>query len=57
VAEMVETEQQLAALRSAGCDYVQGFLLARPAPAENLRRDLKGAPATGLSLIKVSSLV
>ncbi|QSI76885.1 MULTISPECIES: putative bifunctional diguanylate cyclase/phosphodiesterase [Niveibacterium] len=30
VAEGVETRAQLTQLRRAGCDYVQGFLLARP---------------------------
>jgi diguanylate cyclase (GGDEF)-like protein len=34
VAEGVETEEQLTELRRLGCDSVQGFLLARPAPPE-----------------------
>lgn len=34
VAEGVETEAQLAFLRGIGCDAAQGFLLARPQPAE-----------------------
>ncbi|GGC10918.1 putative bifunctional diguanylate cyclase/phosphodiesterase [Cellulomonas carbonis] len=32
VAEGVETAEQLAALRAAGCRHVQGYLLGRPAP-------------------------
>jgi EAL domain-containing protein (putative c-di-GMP-specific phosphodiesterase class I)/FixJ family two-component response regulator len=36
VAEGVETEAQLAALRRARCDIAQGFLVARPAPAAEL---------------------
>jgi diguanylate cyclase (GGDEF)-like protein len=36
VAEGVETEEQLAELRRLGCDSVQGFLLARPAPPQDL---------------------
>lgn len=36
VAEGVETEEQLMFLREAGCDAVQGFLLARPVPPETL---------------------
>jgi diguanylate cyclase (GGDEF)-like protein len=33
VAEGVETEEQLAGLRARGCDTMQGFLFAKPAPA------------------------
>jgi diguanylate cyclase (GGDEF)-like protein len=33
IAEGVETEEQLAKVRSAGCESAQGFLLARPMPA------------------------
>ena len=33
-AEGVETEQQLALVRAAGCDVVQGFLLGRPVDGE-----------------------
>ncbi|MFN8076228.1 MAG: diguanylate cyclase [Kineosporiaceae bacterium] len=36
VAEGVETEDQLAALAGRGATVVQGFLLARPVPAEGL---------------------
>jgi diguanylate cyclase len=36
-AEGVETPRQLAMLRSNGCTFVQGFLLARPIPPEQLR--------------------
>jgi EAL domain-containing protein (putative c-di-GMP-specific phosphodiesterase class I) len=32
IAEGVETREQLEAIREMGCDYGQGFLLARPAP-------------------------
>ena len=34
VAEGVETEEQLQALRELGCDLLQGFHIARPMPAE-----------------------
>jgi len=36
VAEGVESEAQLALLRAAGCDYAQGYVIARPAPAAQL---------------------
>lgn len=36
VAEGVETSQQLALLRDLGCDEVQGFLLGRPMPVEEM---------------------
>ena len=43
VAEGVETEEQLAILRSEGCDYIQGFLLGRPQPPEEFVSLLKPA--------------
>jgi diguanylate cyclase (GGDEF)-like protein/PAS domain S-box-containing protein len=36
VAEGVETEDQLALLRASGCNFVQGYLLGRPAPPEQV---------------------
>ncbi len=38
VVEGVETEQQRVLLRLAGCDEMQGFLFARPAPAKAIDR-------------------
>ncbi|MFQ6005568.1 MAG: EAL domain-containing protein [Woeseia sp.] len=37
IAEGVETEQQLEMVRNFGCDFVQGFLIARPLPDEEFR--------------------
>lgn len=34
IAEGIETENQLSLLQSLGCDYGQGFLLAKPKPRE-----------------------
>ncbi|MCW2992032.1 MAG: domain S-box/diguanylate cyclase protein, partial [Solirubrobacterales bacterium] len=36
VAEGVETPEQLSALRRTGCDRVQGFLLSRPLPPDEI---------------------
>ena len=42
VAEGVETEDQLAFLRTNGCDELQGFLLSRPLDGEGLVDLLEG---------------
>ncbi len=44
-AEGVETEEQLATLRTMGCDQVQGFLLGRPVPALPPWDGVTGKPA------------
>jgi EAL domain-containing protein (putative c-di-GMP-specific phosphodiesterase class I) len=44
VAEGIEGWQQLEKLRSLQCDYAQGFLFARPAPAPECDRYLSGVP-------------
>jgi EAL domain-containing protein (putative c-di-GMP-specific phosphodiesterase class I) len=35
VAEGVETEEQLGALRAEGCDQIQGYWISRPGPIAN----------------------
>ncbi len=47
VAEGVETDEQLLLLREVGCDLAQGFLLARPQPAD-LVTELLGRQTAGL---------
>ncbi len=38
LAEGVETQGQLQALKDMGCDYVQGFLLGKPMPEEEAKK-------------------
>jgi len=44
VAEGIEGYQQLEKLRQLGCTYAQGYLFARPAPAQDCLRYLNGQP-------------
>ena len=41
VAEGVEEERQLEWLKRAGCDFIQGFLIGRPAPPQALGTPLQ----------------
>ena len=47
VAEGVETEAELELMRDLGCDNVQGYLIARPMPVDELIRWLKARPVQG----------
>ena len=42
IAEGVETEEQLNALRTMGCEIVQGYYFSKPVPAVEFERFLKG---------------
>lgn len=44
VAEGVECEQQLAALKSSGCDYVQGYVFSKPLQIAELTSMLRERP-------------
>lgn len=56
IAEGVENLQQADYLRSIGCNYVQGFMYARPMPEEKfitvLKRSTLGETATPLQMIE-----
>jgi diguanylate cyclase (GGDEF)-like protein len=43
LAEGVEEQGQVEKLRALGCDFAQGFMFARPMPAEELAKLLRGA--------------
>ena len=45
VAEGIESDGQLNELRSLGCDFAQGYLFARPAPADQITGMLAGDAA------------
>jgi hypothetical protein len=56
VAEGVETEEVWRHLRLLGCDWAQGFLIGRPAPAEEAERFLDPERAAPLRhLVAVTS--
>ena len=44
VAEGVETEAQLAFLKSVGCDYLQGYLIAKPMSKDKLKKWMNESP-------------
>jgi diguanylate cyclase (GGDEF)-like protein len=50
IAEGVETVDQLEHLKELGCAYVQGYLLSRPVPAEDLRDFLTAPDPVGRHL-------
>jgi diguanylate cyclase (GGDEF)-like protein/PAS domain S-box-containing protein len=46
VAEGVEEEHQMEWLRAAGCDFIQGYLVGRPAPPEDVPQNSTGSNDT-----------
>ena len=53
IAEGVETEEQLEALRHLGCDSIQGYLLSRPLPGPQMPALLARPQAAKLGLAPV----
>ncbi|HVA03932.1 MAG TPA: EAL domain-containing protein [Acidimicrobiales bacterium] len=51
VGEGVETDDVFVSLREAGCDLAQGFLMARPMPADQLRLWLANTPEPASNVI------
>jgi predicted signal transduction protein with EAL and GGDEF domain len=45
IAEGIESDGQLSELKAVGCDLAQGYLFARPAPADQITGMLTGAAA------------
>lgn len=45
IAEGVEDDEQVRLLRDLGCDQIQGYLVSRPVPAEQVEGLLRPAPA------------
>jgi EAL domain-containing protein (putative c-di-GMP-specific phosphodiesterase class I) len=52
VAEGVETMEQLEFLRQRGCDYAQGFYLARPAALADITALLRGRQAAAIPKLR-----
>ncbi len=52
VVEGVESHVQLEAVRTLGCDLVQGYLLATPGPARDITGMLRGAQARDWVLLR-----
>ncbi len=48
IAEGVETQEQFRLLKLLGCDYVQGFLFARPMSEEEIKKFCKNSHGNGL---------
>ena len=55
VAEGIESDGQLASVRELGCDLAQGFLFAKPIPADELREVLAGRLDAGNTPLRESA--
>ena len=52
VGEGVETERQMQTLRVLGCDVIQGYLIGKPGPANEIENFFSGSPQGLLQLDK-----
>src|SRR5439155_265607 len=53
IAEGVEDDEQVRLLRDLGCDQIQGYLVSRPVPAEEVAKLLSPAPPASVFDAKV----
>ena len=56
IAEGVEDDEQVRLLRDLGCDQIQGYLVSRPVPAEEVAKLLSPAPPASVFDAKVESI-
>jgi EAL domain-containing protein (putative c-di-GMP-specific phosphodiesterase class I) len=57
VVEGIETQAQLDFLRDTGCDCIQGFLLGRPMPIEDIHKLLTASQPGGGLMSKTELLM
>ena len=56
IAEGVEDDEQVRLLRDLGCDQIQGYLVSRPVPAEEVAKLLSPLPPATVFDAKVESI-
>ena len=56
IAEGVEDDEQVRLLRDLGCDQIQGYLVSRPVPAEEVAKLLSPLPPATVFDAKLESI-